>query len=501
MWELIRANRRRSVVLLLVMLWLLLGLGFAIGGTLVGGMALETGEYAGSFQSGGDLQSIVGALPFSVAGGLMGMGVALVIWLVQAVVAYFQGGRILLAVSGAKKLEKRDHPRLFNVVEEMTIAAQLPKVPDIYLIDDPSMNAFAAGRDPEHSAVAVTSGLLKRLNRDELQGVVAHEISHVIHRDVLYMTMVSVMLGTIVLLSEGFFRMAMHAMRPGRYRARSGKNNGGAGILVILAVALVLYLVTPLLAQLIYFAISRRREYLADAGAAVLTRYPEGLASALEQLGKSDNRLESPQRATAPLFIVNPFRPDALWRLMSTHPPVTERVKVLRGLQGGVSYAGYQQSYNAVHGGGGLVPKSALAEGAMSLRGPSVEEPEDTPRARARATGNALMSLEHYLFLNCTCGVTMKLPPNFPKPDFVCPRCHTRLRVADAVAGPPPQQGNIPTAKPKPAPPGGEVVHIRKGGWESVRCGCGNICNIAPSFTESETACNRCGGKIRLVRE
>jgi heat shock protein HtpX len=207
------------------------------------------------------------------------------------------------------------------VVEEMKIASGLEKMPDIYIIDDPALNAFATGRDPNRAAVAITSGLLQKLNRDELQGVMAHEISHIKNRDVLLMAMCSILLGTIVLLAwYGSRFMIFGAMTGSR---RSSSRGGGRGNIIILLVALVFMILAPIMAQLIYFAISRKREYLADASAALYTRYPEGLASALEKLGASTGQLKSANQATAPMYIVNPFRKKGMKAsdLSSTHPP------------------------------------------------------------------------------------------------------------------------------------------------------------------------------------
>ncbi|GAI58015.1 unnamed protein product, partial [marine sediment metagenome] len=197
------------------------------------------------------------------------------------------------------------------------------KMPDIYIIDDPALNAFATGRDPNRAAVAITSGLLQKLNRDQLQGVIAHEISHIKNRDVLLMAMSSVLLGTIVILAWYATRILFFSsMAGGR---RSSSSGGGSGQLIILAVGIVLIILAPIMAQLIYFAISRKREYLADASSALYTRYPEGLASALEKLAASTSQLKSANKATAPMYIINPFRKKGMQasNLTSTHPPTS----------------------------------------------------------------------------------------------------------------------------------------------------------------------------------
>ncbi len=237
-------------------------------------------------------------------GGFIGIGLAFFIWIILSLISYYSGDSILLAVSGAKEVTPDVHPQLFNVVEEMKIASGLPAMPKIYIIDTPAANAFATGRKPDNCAIAVTAGLLNRLNRDELQGVVAHETSHVVNRDIQFMTFAGVMLGSIVLISQIFVR-GMWFSGGGRYRSRD--RGGGQAQAIFMIVAIVFAILAPIFAQLLYFAISRRREYLADASAARLTRYPEGLASALEKIAKVPDKLETANDATAPLYIINPL--------------------------------------------------------------------------------------------------------------------------------------------------------------------------------------------------
>ena len=327
MWEQIRSNRWRSVVLVALMGALLVLIGYVVG-------------------------------YYFFDSGLAGLAIALAVWAVMGLVAFFQGDSILLATSGARKIAKADHPRLYNVVEEMSIAAGLSHVPDIYIIEDPDLNAFATGRDENRSAVAITSGLLNTLTRDELQGVMAHEIGHIKNRDVLLMAMTAVLLGTIVILS--YYAARFGFLGAGRSSRRD--SGGGAAQGIIVLVGLLLLILAPILAQLIYFAISRKREYLADASSALYTRYPEGLASALEKLGASTTQLKSANQATAPMYTINPFRQKgrAAADLTSTHPPISERVKILRSMGGGNSLAEYERAYENVHGKGGVIPRSEI---------------------------------------------------------------------------------------------------------------------------------------------
>ena len=202
--------------------------------------------------------------------------------------------------------------------------------------------------------MAITTGLLEKLNRDELQGVIAHEISHIKNRDVLLMSLISIMLGTIVILAWYGSHILIFGGMGGR---RSSKGGGGGAQIIILVVALAFMILAPLMAQLIYFAVSRKREYLADASAALYTRYPEGLASALEKLGASTGQLKSANKATAPMYIVNPFRKKGMRAsdLSSTHPPISERIRILRAMAGN-SFGDYDQAYRQVHGGKGVIP-------------------------------------------------------------------------------------------------------------------------------------------------
>jgi heat shock protein HtpX len=332
MWEQIRSNVARSIVIIILMGALLLAIGYFIGFYLIGS-------------------------------ALAGLVIALIIWIIMSLIGYFQGGSILLGVSGARKIRKKDNPQLYDVVEEMKIASGLPAMPDIYIINDQALNAFSTGRDPAHASVAITSGLLQKLNRDELEGVMGHEMGHVKNRDILLMSMASVLLGSIVILAWLATRSLFFAGAPAQGRGRRGSNNGGSAVqLLLLIVGLVLMILAPIFAQLLYFALSRRREYLADASSALYTRYPEGLASALEKLEVSPAPVKKANNATAPMYIVNPFRKNNQSREaaspMSTHPPTSERIRILRAMAG-VSYNDYEKAYESVKR-GSIIPSSAL---------------------------------------------------------------------------------------------------------------------------------------------
>jgi heat shock protein HtpX len=355
-----------------------------------------------------------------------GLLIALSVWAVLSLVGYFQGDSILLSMSRAKKIGPGDHPRLYNVVEEMKIASGLEKMPDVYIIDDPALNAFATGRDPKRAAVAITSGLLQKLNRDELQGVIAHEISHIKNRDVLLMTMCSILLGTIVILAWYGSRFMIFGALTGSRRSSSSRG-GGQGNMIILVVSLAFMILAPIMAQLIYLAISRKREYLADASGALYTRYPEGLASALEKLGASTGQLKSANQATAPMYIINPFRKKGMKAsdLSSTHPPLSKRIRILRAMSG-ASFNDYDQAYRQVdQSSKGVMPAGSMAAAAVPLVTRKLEgeagEPDEIHRARE--TSDTMWKLSNYRTVTCDCGTRLRVPPNFKEPRIQCPHC------------------------------------------------------------------------------
>ncbi|MDP8938955.1 MAG: M48 family metallopeptidase [Actinomycetota bacterium] len=267
-------------------------------------------------------------------GALFGLALAFVAGTVSGLLTYYGGARMVLAASRAREVTHDEAPVLYNVVEEMSLASGLP-MPKVYIIDDTAPNAFATGRDPEHAAVAVTSGLLQKLDRDELQGVMAHEMAHVGNLDIRYAMLVGVLVGTTVLISDFFLRSLWF----GGSRRMGGNRGGGGGYaqLIMMLVAILLAILAPIFARLLQLSISRQREYLADATAVKLTRNPKGLADALEKISGDKEILEAANRATAHLYIVNPIKKfeKRAKGLFSTHPPIEERVQILRSLESG----------------------------------------------------------------------------------------------------------------------------------------------------------------------
>jgi len=257
-------------------------------------------------------------------------GLAALIAFATSYYSFFHSDKIVLSMSGAVEATRDAYPHLINTLEGLTIAAGLPHVPKAYIIVDSAPNAFATGRDPEHAAVAVTTGLLEKLDRYQLEGVLAHELSHVAGRDILLSTVAAVMVGTIVLLSDWVLCSLWYS--GGGRRRRSSRSGGGGGAAILLLLALLAMVVAPIVAQLLRLAVSRQREYLADAHAIKLTRYPEGLAGALEAIANDYAPLEAANKATAHLYIANPLQKHGVQAndLFSTHPPMAERIARLR---------------------------------------------------------------------------------------------------------------------------------------------------------------------------
>lgn len=264
-------------------------------------------------------------------------GIAAVISFLLSLGSYYKGDQLVLAVSGAHPITHADDPQLFNVVEEMAIAAGLP-MPKVYMIEDTAPNAFATGRDPQHASIAVTRGLRTKLNREELQGVIAHEMSHIRNFDIRLMLLLAILVGTIVMLCDLFLQILRWGPGTSSQRSRDdrdkGKDGGGIVMLVLFVVAIILAIIAPILAQIIQLAVSRQREYLADATGVQLTRNPLGLANALRKIDEDPDVLESANRGTAHLYIANPIKKfEARAQTMfASHPPIKDRIARLEAL-------------------------------------------------------------------------------------------------------------------------------------------------------------------------
>jgi len=303
------ANRRNSILLVLVVALILAALGFVIG-----------------YAIGGNVETAVIVLIGAVALALL-----------MTAGSYFSGDSLVLAVSQAHEVKEDQAPQLVDVVKELSLAAGLP-TPRIYLIDDTATNAFATGRDPKHASIAVTTGLVQKLDREELQGVIGHELSHVRNYDIRFALLVGVLVGSIALLADFFLRLTFWGAMFGGGRSRSSSNREGGGGLqaVMVVVALVFAVLAPIFARFVQLAVSRQREYLADASSVELTRNPYGLEQALAKIAGDREVLEAANRATQHLYIVNPIKKfeERSKGLFSTHPPIVDRINRLRALTG-----------------------------------------------------------------------------------------------------------------------------------------------------------------------
>ena len=307
-YQQISANRRQSIVLVFILTALLAVFGFVIGFAL-----------SGVWQ-----------------GGIVALILAVLLSLGLSSLSYYSGDSLVLSVSGAREINQQAAPQLMNVVQELAIAANIP-MPKVYIISDTAPNAFATGRDPQHASVAITEGLLQKLDREELQGVIGHELSHVRNLDTRFELLVATLVGSIALLADFFLRFTFWGGMTGRRRGRSSNDNGGGAlVLIMFVVGLVLAIVAPIVAGLVQLAVSRQREYLADASSVELTRNPYGLERALAKISADKEVLEVANRATQHLYFVNPIKK---WEarssgLMQTHPPIVDRINRLRALTG-----------------------------------------------------------------------------------------------------------------------------------------------------------------------
>ena len=303
MHEQVAANKRKTVILFVVAIAFTALIGYAIGFLF--------------FQ-----------------GGFAGVVIATVLAVALSLGSYFAGDRIVLASTGAREVTAEQEPRLHNIVEGIAIAAGIPK-PRVYVVPEQAPNAFATGRNPEHSSIAVTQGLLDIMNRVELEGVIGHEMSHVLDRDILVGTVVATVVGAAVLMSEFFMRSWFWSGGRMGGRRDGGGEGGGIVMLVLFAVGIVLLILAPLAGQLIKLSVSRNREYLADAEGVLLTRYPPGLISALEKIRDAPHAMRSANNATAHLWLEQPSRvpgqdTSTMEKLFSTHPPIEERIQRLK---------------------------------------------------------------------------------------------------------------------------------------------------------------------------
>jgi heat shock protein HtpX len=465
MWEAIASNRRRSWVLLGLLGAMLVILGFILG------LGIDP-EY----------------------GGGVGAVFALAVWGGMLALALTAGDSLLLLGANAREIKKQDAPRLWNIVEEMAIASGMGgAMPRIYIVDDPSPNAFAVGLKPESAAIAVTYGLVRRLNRDELQGVVGHELGHIANQDARFMTIATVMVGSIAFLADLFRFM----LRWGGIR-RGGGRAGGTVQIVILVVAILAAILAPIAAGVLFFACSRRREYLADASSARFTRYPEGLASALEKIALEPRRDADVNRALAPLYIVNPLQGGTGSTAFDSHPPTAERILILRRMAGGCGYVDYEKAYRSTRSGDCIGQASLGVEKSVPSRTALPAEEPNEAIERAREIADVLGRFADFIPIVCACGVRIQVPSGLARETIPCPRCGRENPVPHARAGAL-RETPVATAEGAPPPPVAPLHFTRSSaGWVSFKCTCGKVIQLSPSFDAAAVTCRGCKRSIRI---
>ncbi len=535
MWDVVERNQRRSWMLIGAMGALLLVLGFFTGSAIYAHLGLfqtvadDVRHYGDSMTRLHD----VGELPdfkFQLlqflkspelwfnGGGLIGLGIAAILWGILTLYAFVAGDDALLRMASAHPLSKDQAPRVYNLVEEMTIASGLGKMPAVYLVADDQPNAFAVGLNENSAAVAVTTGMVRQMNRDELQGVIAHEIAHIRNLDVRFMTLASILLGSITLISETFLRSMWYSS--GRRSSSSNKGGGGAVVVVLIIVAMLLAVLAPIAARLLYFACSRRREYLADACAATYTRYPAGLASALMKVQMSGIDGRRISRSLAPLYLVNPRQSASFSSVFSTHPPLEHRISILRDMAG-AGFVDYENAFRAVVGGGRRCIDEGILQNQPPIkkRDPSPKETEQDNLGLAREALDIVDRAANYLIFGCACGVRLKMPPEMKRDEIKCPRCGRINEVPHAIAisaigamrselegavhameaGGKGRGRSQERERPSQQEQAGISYQRRSTGWESFRCPCDATIQLSPSFGARFASCRNCGRHIRVI--
>lgn len=414
-----------------------------------------------------------------------GLLLAILCWSILAGITFLQGEEIILRLAQAKPANRERYPMLHNVAKEMQIAANLPFTPSLFVVDENAPNAFATGKSPHSATIVVTTGLLDVLSRDELQGVVAHEMSHILNRDILFMTHASVMLGSIVFLSKIYLRGLIYS---GGGNSRKRSMNRGTAMLFFLSI--FFSLLSPLVANILYFSISKKREFLADASAVRLTRYPYGLLSALQKISNSDCEFKTAQSTLSAFYISDPFAQARPLFNCQTHPPIEKRIEILQSLTHDVNYFTYQKAYSRICGKLGknsnIIPNSAFHESAIIPVIPFImEEMAKQDNIKPKPTSKKSDDL------------------NKPKPaesDEIKTMIPNQQRESYRANFVPPRSSNIDKDAKAVLETDGSVVYYRKGAeWESFACVCGNAKHLSPTFKNSYLFCTNCRATINIV--
>jgi heat shock protein HtpX len=514
--ELIRKNQRKSIYLIVLSFVILLIVGYVLGDIFYTYLATRRGaNFAGDRN-------------------LFAFGFAGFIGLVELIQVYFIFNgkpRSLLKQFGMKPANQTQFRKLNNVIAEMSIASGLRKVPEAYVIPSKAANAMAFGTSPENGAIAVTAGLLSICNRDELQGVVAHELSHLINKDSMLLEVCRSTLGMVIVLRDVMLRsLYWGSMGRGNYRTSSKSSGKGKSSmhLVFIIIGVIFALIAPILVQLIYYSLSREREYLADAVSARLTRYPAGLASALTKIAYSTNTLKDVDKVSAAAFIDTPFGDVVVTsKGTRTHPPIWNRIKILKKMSGGAGYIDYQKAYREVTNSkpafmpesvAGNTTKLPLRAGEALVDEPGMVSSSEEMEALTQSlrSDDIIRMTEGYGFIDCECGMNIKVPPDFGKFEVKCPRCGRRHVLEEKM------QNTLSAMFEESADAGAaagaiirevlenkeeepdysiekDQVYERNGiGWQEIECRCGNMVQLSPTFVGKFISCRKCKRRINI---
>lgn len=462
MWHQIEENKKKSGFLIFAMLLVLLFLGACLGlfvSCYINPPAADSFEMLTPQEKTVLFDSM-----------LQGVFYAGVIWLLLLVFSFADGKRAILKLNHAQKIPKGANKILENVVEEMSLAAGLPTPPEIYIIDCLMPNAFATGMSPKNSAIAVTTGLLTTLDRDELQAVVAHEIAHIVNRDTMYMLFAGIMLGTVVLVSDCIVRSFCRKGRNSRSNCSALKGGGGAAVIIIVAVLVFAMIVAPFITKLLYFSLSKKREYLADACAVQYTRYPESLATALAKISGSVYVFRDADKVTSAMYIVHPLDTEIIYKnrysifgdLFSTHPPTEKRIEVLKTMTR-ADFDAYNEAFKKTSGrrrtiltkeelygtkhleikkpnegkqtkvDGTLVAGTVALATVGTLADVKAKELQEKQKQdfvdRKREALDTVWKANNYIFKKCVCGTKLKFPQEYKGQEISCPHCNALIKV------------------------------------------------------------------------
>ena len=501
MWEQVKRNRRKTLFF-----WLLTGIVFFIGG------------YALTFFVGPFLEYRFGITRYSI------IFLLIVFWLILSLGSYFFGDSILIKISEARKVDREVNPRLFNIVEEMKLASGLEEMPDIYIIPSLVSNAFATGVRMENSSIIVTAGLLSKLNREELQAVVAHEVAHIANRDIVLQTFLGALWGSFTIVALLLF-IVMFGGRLGFSRMGFSRNRqkGFSTLAIIL-------MLMKMGGSLLSSVLSRTREYLADATAVRLTRNPGALASALHKIDIEANKLEVANAITAPMYIEAPLKQESM---VSTHPPIENRKTILAEMTYGAHYQEYQRAYNKVLGKSKrIIPGTVLVKDKkVSIKKQTAvkdikQQSSHGTNSRAKSTEKNSFEGEKfnseaglgelkkkYKFFNCRCGLKIKIEVDFDREKFSCPNCgriynasgkgyknfNTRHFKAINFMKEIDELQERETNKLQKDEDGNYFYPMKNlDQWESFLCECGGVVQLPPRFNNSFIKCRKCGSKITI---